>query len=195
MRRMLVLLVLTSLFLSGTALAQTAHVMVQPDDMKWGEGPPSLPSGAKFAVIEGKPVEAGPFTMRLRFPAGYKIPAHSHPAIEHVTVLSGVINFGMGDKFDASQLKPMPSGSFIVMPIGTNHFVETKEETVIQLHGIGPWDVTYVNPGDDPRKRQRARALALLGGRPRRTLKRVPIQLPVPKRIGGRAAPRSSGEP
>jgi ChrR Cupin-like domain len=115
MRRMLVLLVLTSLFLSGTALAQTAHVMVQPDDMKWGEGPPSLPSGAKFAVIEGKPVEAGPFTMRLRFPAGYKIPAHSHPAIEHVTVLSGVINFGMGDKFDASQLKPMPTGSYIVM--------------------------------------------------------------------------------
>ena len=135
MRRMLVLLVLTSLFLSGTALAQTAHVMVQPDDMKWVEGPPSLPRGAKFAVIEGKPVEAGPFTMRLKFPAGYKVPAHSHPAIEHVTVLSGAVNFGMGDKFDASQLKPMPSGSFIVMPIGTNHFVETKEETVIQLHG------------------------------------------------------------
>jgi quercetin dioxygenase-like cupin family protein len=153
MRRMLVPSILISLFLSGTALAQTAHVMVQPDDMKWGEGPPSLPSGAKFAVIEGKPVEAGPFTMRLRFPAGYKIPAHSHPAIEHVTVLSGVINFGMGNKFDAAQLKPMPSGSFIVMPIGTNHFVETKEETVIQLHGIGPWDVTYVNPEDDPRKR------------------------------------------
>jgi quercetin dioxygenase-like cupin family protein len=153
MRRMLVLLVLTSLFLSGTALAQTAHVMVQPDDMKWVEGPPSLPRGAKFAVIEGKPVEAGPFTMRLKFPAGYKVPAHSHPAIEHVTVLSGAVNFGMGDKFDASQLKPMPSGSFIVMPIGTNHFVETKEETVIQLHGIGPWDVKYVNPEDDPRKR------------------------------------------
>ena len=75
-------------------------------------------------MIEGRPVEAGPFTLRRRFLAGYKIPAHSHPAIEHVTILSGVINFGMGDKFDASQRKPMP-----------------KEETVIQLHGIGPWDV------------------------------------------------------
>ncbi len=153
MRTLLVLLVLVSFVSGGTALAQTGHVMLAPDDMKWSDGPPSLPRGAKFSVIEGKPAETGPFTMRLKFPAGYKVPAHSHPAIEHVTVLSGGLNFGMGDKFDAAKLKPMPAGSFIVMPVGTNHFVETKQETTIQLHGVGPWDVKYVNPEDDPRKR------------------------------------------
>jgi mannose-6-phosphate isomerase-like protein (cupin superfamily) len=151
---MLVLLIVVSFLPGGaTALAQTGHVMLPPDEVKWVDAPPSLPRGAKVAVIEGKPADAGPFTMRLKFPAGYKVPAHSHPAIEHVTVLSGALHFGMGDKFDATKTKPMPSGSFIVMPIGTNHFGETKEETVLQLHGIGPWDVKYANPEDDPRKR------------------------------------------
>jgi quercetin dioxygenase-like cupin family protein len=153
MRTLLGLLVLVSLVAGGTALAQTGHVMLAPADMKWSDGPPSLPRGAQFMVIEGKPAEAGPFTMRLKFPAGYKVPAHSHPAIEHVTVLSGSLSFGMGDKFDAAKLKPMPPGSFVVMPVGTNHFVETRQETTVQLHGVGPWDVKYVNPEDDPRKR------------------------------------------
>jgi quercetin dioxygenase-like cupin family protein len=106
-----------------------------------------------FAVIEGKPSEPGPFTMRLKFPAGFKVLPHSHPAIEHLTVLSGTINVGMGDKFDGGQSRPMRAGSFIVMPVGTSHFVETKEETVIQVHGVGPWGVTYVNPDDDPSKK------------------------------------------
>ncbi len=106
-----------------------------------------------LAVIEGKPSEPGPFTMRLKFRPGFKVAPHSHPAIEHLTVLSGTIHFGMGDTFDAAKLMPMRAGSFIVMPVGTNHFVHTKEETVIQVHGVGPWGVTYVNPADDPSKK------------------------------------------
>jgi quercetin dioxygenase-like cupin family protein len=154
MRTMCVMLALVLVLLGGSgAIAQSGHVMLGPDEIKWGPAPPSLPRGAMLAVIEGKPSEPGPFTMRLKFPAGFKVAPHSHPAIEHLTVLSGTINFGMGDTFDAAKLKPMRAGSFIVMPVGTHHFVETREETVIQVHGVGPWGVKYVNPEDDPSKR------------------------------------------
>ena len=154
MRGLFLMLVLTQFLLAGTvAMAQSGHVMLSPDDVKWADAPPSLPRGAMVAVIEGKPSEPGQFTMRLKFPAGYKVSPHSHPAIEHVTVLSGTISFGMGDKFDAGKLKPMRAGSFIAMPIGTTHFVEAKEETVVQVHGVGPWAIKYVNPEDDPSKK------------------------------------------
>jgi quercetin dioxygenase-like cupin family protein len=155
MRKLLAMLVLTPFLLGGTgaAMAQSGHVMLGPDEIKWGAAPPSLPRGAMVAVIEGKPSEPGPFTMRLKFPAGFKVAPHSHPAIEHLTVLSGTISFGMGDAFDAGKLMPMRAGSFIVMPVGTNHFVEAREETVIQVHGVGPWGVKYANPEDDPSKK------------------------------------------
>jgi quercetin dioxygenase-like cupin family protein len=154
MRGLFLMLVLTQFLLGGAvAMAQSGHVMLSPDDVKWADAPPSLPRGAMVAVIEGKPSEPGQFTMRLKFPAGYKVSPHSHPAIEHVTVLSGTISFGMGDKFDAGKLKPMRAGSFIAMPIGTTHFVEAKEETVVQVHGVGPWAIKYVNPEDDPSKK------------------------------------------
>jgi quercetin dioxygenase-like cupin family protein len=143
-----------SFLLAGSlATAQDGHVMLGPDDLKWSAGPPSLPRGAMVAILEGKPSEPGPFTMRLKFPAGFKVAPHSHPAIEHLTVLSGTIHFAMGDRFDAGKLMPMRAGSFIAMPIGTNHFVETREETVVQLHGVGPWGVKYVNPEDDPSRK------------------------------------------
>lgn len=129
-----------------------AHVIVAPDEVAFAAGPGSLPRGVKFAVIEGDPSQAGPFTMRLRFPADYRIPAHSHPAIEHVTVLSGVFGIGMGDELNTSKGRAMPEGSFIVMPVGHNHFAWTEAETVVQLHGIGPWGITYVDPADDPRR-------------------------------------------
>ena len=153
MRTMCVMLALVLVLLGGSgAIAQSGHVMLGPDEIKWGPAPPSLPRGAMLAVIEGKPSEPGPFTMRLKFPASFRVAPHSHPAIEHLTVLSGTINFGMGDTFDAGKLTPMRAGSFIVMPVGTNHFVETKEETVVQVHGVGPWGVKYANPQDDPSK-------------------------------------------
>ena len=129
------------------------HIFVTPDDIKCGDGPTSLPPGAKAAVIEGSPKEAGAFTMRLKLPAGYKVPPHWHPADEHVTVLSGCFNMGLGDAYDESKGKKLPAGSFAVMPTKTNHFAFVKEETVIQLHGMGPWGINYVNPADDPRKK------------------------------------------
>jgi hypothetical protein len=133
--------------------AQAAsHVMVKPDDLKW-QDVPSLPPGAKMAVIEGPPSEAVPFTFRLKFPADYKVPAHSHPAIEHVTVISGAFHMGMGDKLDPAKAMVLPPGSVAIMQPKTNHFGLTKDETIVQVHGIGPWGVNYVDPADDPRKK------------------------------------------
>ena len=120
--------------------------------LKWADVP-SLPAGAKIAVIEGSMNEAVPFTIRLKLPADYKVPAHWHPAIEHVTVISGTFNMGVGDKLDQSKTTPLSAGSVAIMQPKTNHFAWTKEETIIQIHGVGPWAVNYVNPADDPRKK------------------------------------------
>ncbi len=127
------------------------HLMVTPDEFKWVDIP-SLPPGAKLAVIEGPLNQAGPVTFRLRLPANYQIPAHWHPAIEHVTVISGTFNMGSGDKFDRVHTKALTAGSIAIMQPKTTHFAWNKEETIVQVHGIGPWSVTYVNPADDPRK-------------------------------------------
>jgi quercetin dioxygenase-like cupin family protein len=128
------------------------HVMVTPADLKWADVP-SLPPGAKIAVIEGPMSEAVPFTVRIKLPADYKIPAHFHPGIEHVTVISGTFNMGTGDKLDASKTMALAAGSVAIMQPKTNHFAWTKDETIVQIHGMGPWGVTYVNPADDPRKK------------------------------------------
>ena len=127
------------------------HIIVLPADLKWEDSKATL--GAKVAVIEGPPNEAVPFTFRVKFPADYKVAAHWHPAIEHVTVLSGTYNYGTGDKFDKEKTKALPPGSTVIIQPKTNHFLWTSEETVIQVHGVGPWVVNYVNPEDDPRKK------------------------------------------
>jgi len=127
-------------------------MMVVPTDLKWAPSP-ALPAGAQIAVIQGPLSEAAPFIVRVKFPANTKVPAHSHSAIEHVTVLSGVMNMGTGDKLDASKTRPFASGGVTIMQPGTRHFAWFAEETVIQIHGVGPWTVTYVDPADDPRKK------------------------------------------
>jgi anti-sigma factor ChrR (cupin superfamily) len=128
------------------------HRMISPKDLKWGDVP-SLPPGAKIAVIEGPMSEAVPFTFRLKFPANYRIPAHWHPAVERVTVISGTFNMGVGDKLDMKKSMPLARGSMMILQPKTNHFAWTKGEVVVQLNGTGPWGVTYVNPADDPRKK------------------------------------------
>ena len=128
------------------------HMMVTPDELKWADVP-SVPPGAKVAVIEGPLNEAVPITFRLKLPADYKLPAHWHPGIEHVTVISGTFNMGTGDKLDPSKTKPLSGGSVAIMQPKTNHFAWTKEETIVQVHGVGPWAINYVNPADDPRKK------------------------------------------
>jgi hypothetical protein len=128
------------------------HRMVSQNDLKWSDVP-SLPPGAKIAVIEGPMSEPVPFTVRLKFPANYQIPAHWHPAVERVTVLTGTIHMGIGDKLDKQKTTPLSAGSIGIMQPKTNHFVWTQEEVIVQLNGTGPWGVTYVNPADDPRKK------------------------------------------
>jgi hypothetical protein len=122
-------------------------------ELKWANGPGSLPRGAQFVVLEGDPAKEGLFTMRLRLPDGYQIPPHFHTGVEHVTVIAGTFNVGIGDKFDRTATKPMPAGTFGYWNPPMRHFAWTQGETILQLHGVGPWTVTYVNPADDPRKK------------------------------------------
>lgn len=138
---------------ASTGWAQAgAHILVTPEDLEWSDLP-SLPPGAKIVVIEGPMTEAVPFTARIKFPADYELPAHWHPAVERVTVLSGTFNIGMGDKLDPRKTTALGPESVIIMQPKTHHFVWTKEVTVVQLNGTGPWGITYVNPADDPRKK------------------------------------------
>jgi quercetin dioxygenase-like cupin family protein len=106
-----------------------------------------------MAVLDGDPTKPGLFTVRLQSPAGYKIPPHTHPTAEHVTVISGTMHLGMGEKFDESAGHELPPGGFAVMPKKMAHFAWSTEDTVIQIHGMGPFQINYVNPADDPRKK------------------------------------------
>jgi quercetin dioxygenase-like cupin family protein len=123
-------------------------------DIKWMEAPPGLPAGAKLAVLEGDPGKSGEYTMRGMFPAGYMIAPHYHGGTEHVTVVSGKLFLGMGEKFDKTGGRELGVGDFAFMPKGMRHFAWTEGETVIQLHGVGPWTITYLNPKDDPRNKK-----------------------------------------
>ena len=150
MRCVLALVILALPIASVAAQAQKA-VVVTPDATKWGPAPAMLPAGAKLAVLDGDPTKPGLFTMRLSMPDGYRIPPHFHPVDEHVTVVSGKFQVGMGDSFDGAKLSTLPAGSFGMIPAGMRHFAQAKGATVLQLHGTGPWKLTYVNPADQPR--------------------------------------------
>src|SRR6185503_17885391 len=113
------------------APARSGHVMISPDQVKWGPGPPSLPPGAELAVLSGDPSKAGSFTMRVKFPAGYKVPPHWHPTDENVVVISGTMLLGAGDKFDEAAAHELPAGSFMVMPKQMRHFAMAKEESIV----------------------------------------------------------------
>lgn len=127
----------------------------RPAGLTWKDGPPSLPPGAKFAVLEGDPTKPGPFVFRVKVPDSYRIPPHTHPKPERVTVIAGTFNIGMGDTFDDTKGQEMPVGTYGTWPAGMKHFVWVKGETVIQFHGDGPWTITYVNAADDPRTQKK----------------------------------------
>jgi len=135
----------------GVTYAQHAdHQMAAPNDLTWAPVA-SLP-GAQIAVIEGPLDQPGvPFTARIKFAANSKVPPHWHSTTEHVTVMSGVLNMGLGDQLDTGKSQALGPGSVSIMQPGTHHFAWFGEDTVLQLHGIGPWTVTYVNPADDPK--------------------------------------------
>jgi quercetin dioxygenase-like cupin family protein len=132
--------------------AKTEHTVFAAADLKWSDGPPSLPAGAKVAVLNGDPKQPGAFTIRLQFPTGFKVPPHTHPTAEHVTVISGTLGLGHGAKFDEAAVHEMTAGGFAVMPAGMEHFAWCKSECVVQVHAMGPFEIKYVNPADDPRQ-------------------------------------------
>ena len=137
----------------GAQHPQRTVTVVLPDQITWGTAPAVLPVGAKLAVLEGDPTRPRAYTMRLLMPDGYQISPHFHPATEHVTVVSGALMVGMGEQVDESQMNTLPAGAFGLIPAGTHHYAKAKGETVLQLHGIGPWRLIYVNKADDPRKK------------------------------------------
>jgi hypothetical protein len=129
--------------------------VADPDKLEWKAAPPSLPTGQDRVILQGDPSKPGSeYTFRARMPDGYRVPPHWHSVDENVTVLKGTFMMGMGDKFEESAGMPLKVGTFATMPKKVHHFVWTKGETIIQVHGIGPYSVNYVNPDDDPRRKK-----------------------------------------
>lgn len=128
------------------------HISIIPSEIKWSDAP-SIGPGAKIAVLEGDPKQAAPFTMRLKLPPNFKIATHTHPADERVTVLSGTFHLGIGDKPDSAKAVAYPVGGLTVIPSGVSMFAfTTDEEAVLQVNGVGPWGIEYLNPTEDQRK-------------------------------------------
>src|SRR5262245_27001541 len=161
MKTLLVMLGFLSCFVGSVVRGQDKeghagdkeHVVVRPDDVKWGQAPPDLPAGAQAAVFSGDPSKSGPYVLRVKLPDGYKVPPHWHPEDENITVLKGTFMVGKGDKFNAEASEALPAGSFMRMPKEMRHFVWAKGETIVQVHGVGPFEFHYVNAADDPRKK------------------------------------------
>lgn len=133
-----------SLFLiCSTPAFSSGHIMLGSDEIKWDDAA-SLP-GAKISVLEGDPAKTGPVTMRLKLPPNYKLMPHTHPVDERVTVLSGALYMGLGDKLDEKAARKYSAGGFFVIAADTPMYAFTKdEETVIQINVTsGPWGLTY----------------------------------------------------
>jgi hypothetical protein len=127
------------------------HEVIAATDVVWGAGPPALPPGGRMAVLSGDPTQPGPYVLRAQMPAGYRIAPHWHPTDENLTVLSGTFAIGMGETFDEKALKDMEAGAFTRMPATMRHYALARTPVVLQIHGTGPFVLTYVNPADDPR--------------------------------------------
>lgn len=124
------------------------------DQIEWGPAPPFIPAGAQLAVLEGNPMAtSGDYTIRLKMPDGYRIAPHTHPLRENVTVVSGTLIVGMGDKWDDSKTMKFPAGSFAYLDPSMHHYAGASGETIIQIHGQSPVKFNYINPADDPSTR------------------------------------------
>jgi quercetin dioxygenase-like cupin family protein len=155
MRIVLRILAVGVLVLIGFApkvLAQDDHVIVVPDEITWAAGPPSLPAGAEAAVLYGDPTAEGLFALRLKLPADYHIPPHTHPRPEVVTVISGTFRVGTGETANEDEVQDLAAGGFFAFAPDMAHYAYTDEETVVQLNSVGPWALEYINPEDDPRE-------------------------------------------
>lgn len=146
---------MVALVVGATAQADTPaaadHTVIAADQVKWGDAPPILAKGAKLAVLFGDPSKDGLFIVRLKMPANYKVMPHWHPTDENVTVLSGSFAIGMGDKLDPKS-KAFGAGAFFSMPAKMHHYAFTTKETIVEVSAMGPFQLTYINPDDDPSK-------------------------------------------
>ncbi len=160
MRRTLLWGAVIVVVMAGAALAQdattsaSAHVMSAPKDLKWGNAPPVFEKGATMALVSGDPSKEGLYVVRLSMPAGYRINPHWHPTDEHVTVIEGKFALGMGDKFDKDAMTTLPEGGYALLPATMHHYAMAKTKAIVQVHGMGPFSLTYVNPADDPSTRK-----------------------------------------
>jgi len=151
---LLVLAVIASAALAVPALAQESGlVFINSKDVKWGEAPPFLPKSAKIAVLNGDPGKPAPYTLRLMLPAGYKIPPHWHTLDENLTIISGNFRLGLADTVDASKEHALAAGGYHFLPGKAHHYAIAKSATVVQVSGMGPFDINYLDPKDDPRNK------------------------------------------
>ena len=150
MRVMTAAALLLGIATAGIAQQPTASLTGEAG-VKWGPAPAILPAGAQMAVLEGNPTGSGLFTVRLRLPNGYKIAPHTHPTDENVTVISGAFKVGMGTKFDSKAMMTLRPGGFVTPPANHAHYAAAEGETVVQVHAMGPFVLTYVNPADQPK--------------------------------------------
>ena len=138
----------------AAAPAAGAHKMWMAKDLDWKDL--SAVPGAKIAILEGPMNEAVPFIARVKMPNNGKIPPHWHPGIEHVTVISGKFAMATGEKWDDKALHTLGPGDVMIMQPKTPHYAQARGETIVQIHGMGPWSVNYVNPADDPKNKPAA---------------------------------------
>jgi quercetin dioxygenase-like cupin family protein len=149
-RRRLALTLILVLAGETLALAQTGSpIVITPDEIKWTSQGAYAAPGMEQVNLVGDPAKPGPYTIRLKFPKGYKVGAHTHPDAREVTILSGVFATGYGDKFDEAKLKVLPAGSFYTEPANLPHYIEIKEDVILQVTGIGPSSRRFV---DEARK-------------------------------------------
>jgi quercetin dioxygenase-like cupin family protein len=144
-----------SVMLNVVALAQTRQpqaLALTPAEMSWNSQGPLAAPGMEQLNLVGDPLRPGPYTLRLKFPKGFKIAPHTHPDAREVTILSGVYATGYGDTFDSTKLKILPAGSFYTEPANLPHFIEIEEDAILQVSGTGPSGRKLVNPFDNDPK-------------------------------------------
>ncbi len=141
----------------GKPAAMDEHKTLNRGELKWGPAPESLPPGAKAVVVQGDPgVKGELFTVRLKMPKGYTIPPHTHPTAEYVAVLSGTLYLGEGDLAAKKSAKALKAGGWASIPEGHHHYAISDADTEVQVHAMGPFEITYINPADDPRNKKQA---------------------------------------
>ncbi|HEV7990964.1 MAG TPA: cupin domain-containing protein [Gemmatimonadaceae bacterium] len=135
---------------AASAFAASLPSATPVPEPQWGPAPPSFPAGAQMAVLQGNPASTSLFTVRLRFPSGYKIAPHTHPTDENVTVIRGTFLVGMGTRFESKGMLTLPAGGFVTAPANHAHYALAQGQTEVQVHAMGPFAMTYINPADDP---------------------------------------------